>query len=501
MRALVFLLLLAALPARAQPVHAEAAAMECGALAGQEIAGLAITAASVVTADRPAPACHLRGTIRGTIGVEAWLPTTNWTGRFLQIGCGGLCGRINTAAPQTAGCIPYERGEFALATTDMGHRDPSAASWGGDPEKRLDFAFRAVHLTAVATKAVIARYYGTPARHSYFSGCSDGGREALQAALRYPGDFDGIIAGAPVLDFTVQNTFHHGWTVRQNLGADGRPVLTADRLALLHALVVAACGGPDGVLRDPLACGFDPRSAVCAETTRCLTADEARVAAAIYDGARTADGQRLTLGGLMRGSEANWRGVVAPVGAAEPPRAQLFATGVLRHLAFWPPRPTMRVADLGFDAASFAQLRDSQAIFDATNPDLSAFVARGGKLIVWHGWSDQDISPHATLAWWAALRGTLGAARTEGFARLFMVPGLAHCRDGQGPVSLDTLTPMLRWVEQGAAPDRLVANGPGGPRDVAAFTQAFVPDRAIGDARFAPAPPAWCIAGACAAQP
>jgi feruloyl esterase len=504
MRALLGLFLLLALPAAAQP--AIAPAMECAALAGQEIAGLRIAAASVVAEGRPAPACHLRGTIGASIGFEAWLPTTAWTGRYLQVGCGGLCGRISPAAPQTAGCIPYERGELAMATSDLGHRDPSAASWGADPARRIDFAFRAMHLTAVAAKAVIARYYGTPARHSYFSGCSDGGREALVAALRYPGDFDGIVAGAPVLNFTVQNTFHHGWTVRQNFGADGRAVLTADRLPVLNRLVLAACdaldGAADGVLADPRACRFDPRAALCApgaDPATCLSAEEARVAAALYDGPRSADGTRLSPGGMALGSEANWRGVIAPASAAEPPRAQLFATGVLRHLAFSPARPAMSVADLRFDAETFAAFGASQAIFDATNPDLAAFAARGGKLIVWHGWADQDIAPANTLAWWAALHRALGAARVEGFARLFMVPGLAHCRDGQGPVSLDTLTPMLRWVEQGAAPDRLVAEGSGGPRPVLAMAALqTLPEPWIGAAQFEARTPVWCLGEACA---
>jgi feruloyl esterase len=498
MRALLAVLLVAlALPARAQQP-----AMACEMLAGQEIAGLTIAAASVVAEGRASPACHVRGTIRGSIGVEAWLPTQSWTGRYLQLGCGGLCGRIATNAPQAHGCAPWERGEFAVATTDMGHRDPSAASWGGDPDRRLDFAFRAVHLTAVAAKALVARYYGTPARHSYFTGCSDGGREGLAAALRYPGDFDGIIAGAPVLDFTVQNTFHHGWTARRNFTADGRALLTAERAALLHRLVLQACdgrdGATDGVLADPRACDFDPRSAVCADTARCLTPDEAAAAWAIYDGARSADGRRLTMGGLARGSEANWRGTVAPASASEAPRARLFATGVLRHLAFWPPRPGFDVADLAFDEATAVQLRGTQAVFDATNPDLAAFAARGGRLIVWHGWSDQDISPFSTLAWWAALHRTLGEARVAGFARLFMVPGLAHCQGGQGPVALDTLTPMLRWVEEGSAPAQLVANGPGGPRAVSAFAGTPAVEPAIGDERFAAAPPGWCVADACA---
>ncbi|WP_270936777.1 tannase/feruloyl esterase family alpha/beta hydrolase, partial [Falsiroseomonas oryzae] len=297
-RALAALLLaMAAMPALAQPPVAPR--LGCEALAGMDVSAelgvpARVEAATVLREGRPAPVCHLRGTLRGTIGFEAWLPLETWTGRYLQIGCGGLCGRIPDAPPQVTGCLPYTRGEFAMAATDMGHRDPSAASWGGDPERRIDFAHRAQHLTARAAKLLIARFYGQAPRRSYFAGCSDGGREGLMAARLYPEDFDGIVAGAPVMDFTVQNTFHHAWTVQRNRLPDGTAALTADRLAVLNRLAVAACGGADGVLRDPLACRFDPMRAICtpgADPAACLTEAEARAAAAVYDGARTASGE------------------------------------------------------------------------------------------------------------------------------------------------------------------------------------------------------------------
>ena len=216
--------------------------LSCEALADVDLsAELGVPArvdAAVVQAEgRPAPVCHLRGTIRGSIGFEARLPLERWTGRYLQIGCGGLCGRVFTAAPQVGGCVPYERGEFAIAATDMGHRDPSAASWGADPERRLDFAHRAQHLTARAAKLLLARFYGEGPRRSFFAGCSDGGREGMLAAALYPEDFDGVVAGAPALDWTAQNTFHHAWTVQRNRRGDGSAAaLTADRLPVLHRL-------------------------------------------------------------------------------------------------------------------------------------------------------------------------------------------------------------------------------------------------------------------------
>ncbi|MFK4048065.1 tannase/feruloyl esterase family alpha/beta hydrolase [Roseomonas mucosa] len=480
------LMALATTPALAQnPV---APRLACEALAGTDLSAELGVAARVDTAavrreGHPAPVCHLAGTLRGSIGFEAWLPLERWTGRYLQVGCGGLCGRISGPnPPQAHGCLPVARGEFAIATTDMGHRDPSAASWGGDPERRRDFADRAQHLTALAAKALIARFYGEAPRRSYFSGCSDGGREGLLAALRHPEDFDGIAAGAPALDFTIQNTVHHAWTVQRNRCEDGSAILTADRLPVLHRAVLAACGS-DGVVADPLRCGFDPLRAVCApgaDPATCLTAEEARVAAALYDGPRDAAGRRLSAGGMLPGSEANWRGTIAPENAATPPRALLFSTGVLGHLAFPPGAAAPAPQALAFDEATLARLADSQAVFDATATDLGPFLKRGGRLLVWHGLADQDITPRSTLAWWHALRRDQGAAAVDGSARLFLIPGLAHCRGGQGGLTeVDTLTPLLRWVEEGVAPDSL-ADGrirPTGDVTVEPF---------LGDGRFGP---------------
>lgn len=370
-----------------------------------------------------------------------------------------------------------------MAATDMGHTDPSAASWGGELERRIDFAHRAQHLTARASKLIIARFYGEAPRRSYFFGCSDGGREGLMEAMLHPEDFDGIAAGAPALDFTAQNTFHHAWTVQRNRRPDGSAALTADRLPVLHRLVLVACGGAGDVVADPLRCGFDPLRAVCApsaDPATCLTEDEARAAAAIYDGPRTVDGQRLTAGGLLPGSERNWSGTVAPANAATPPRACLFSTGVLRHLAFAPgATDTPAPEDLRFDAATLARLADSQRLFDATSTDMEPFFARGGRLILWHGLADQDITPRTTLAWWGALRRDHSAARVDEAARLFLIPGLSHCQGGAGPLTrVDTLTPLIRWVEEGVAPSDLAGS--------VASTRDVPPPDFLGAHRFSP---------------
>src|SRR6476661_4534500 len=179
------------------------------------------------------PMCVVKGYVSPQIQFEVRLPMQGWTQRYLQTGCGGLCGSLTVRAPQRA-CPLLQRGELVTASTDMGH-EGQGGTWGAsDPQLRVDFAYRGVHTTALVAKALITQFYGQPARWSYFSGCSDGGREAMMEAQRYPDDFDGIAAGAPANNETVQNTYHHAWNVLANLDADGNSILLADKLPALH---------------------------------------------------------------------------------------------------------------------------------------------------------------------------------------------------------------------------------------------------------------------------
>jgi len=211
----------------------------------------------------------VRGCISPQIRFEIRLPESGWTQRYLQTGCGGLCGRLEIMAPQRA-CPALQRNEFVTASTDMGH-DTIGGTWGAsDFQLRVDFAYRAVHATALVAKAVIQRFYGQAPQWSYFSGCSDGGREALMEAQRYPEDFDGIAAGAPVLNFIIQNTFYHGWNARTVRSGKAAPALTAADLPILDAAAISACdaldGIADGIMSDPLNCHFDPHLAECQAT-------------------------------------------------------------------------------------------------------------------------------------------------------------------------------------------------------------------------------------------
>jgi hypothetical protein len=430
-------------------------------------AGSKIVRAGETTHDGVA-VCAVEGQLAPTVGFVVYLPTKTWTQRYLQIGCGGLCGNIPRQVGAADGCVPLTDGGFAIAGTDMGH-----ASRGGefarDLQKRADFAYRGVHVTALAAKALIKAFYGRPQAYAYFSGCSDGGREALVEAQRYPADFNGILAGAAAMNFEVQNSLYHGWQGRADIGADGKPILLASRLPLLHRAVLAACddldGLKDGLITDPRICNFDPASLQCpnpdtSDDPACLSTADVAVVRKLYDGPRdAATGTRLTVGGPQFGSELAWAGLFVPAAASGVPSSQGMALDALRNIIFETNPPDgYAVTDLKFDLATFARLRPHHPLLDATNPDLSAFAAAGGKLILWHGWADQHISPFNTIAYHLAVETVMGKTRAESFERLYLLPGVYHCGGGEGPSQIDFLTPVMAWVERGLVPQGVVAH-------------------------------------------
>jgi feruloyl esterase len=464
---LLLIALLVSGPALAQAdLPVVAPVMACADLAATDLTaiggdGSAVTAAEETTSDGIA-VCSVTGTLAPAVNFQVLLPMTTWTQRYLQVGCGGLCGNIQLRSGASAGCRVLNDGGFVMAATDMGHSG-MGADWGLDDGLRADFAHRAQHVTALAARALIAAFYGQEPAFRYFNGCSDGGREALMAALRYPEDFDGIIAGAPAMLFQVQNTLHHGWLARSNIGADGRAILLSDKLPALHAAVIAACdaqdGLADGLISQPALCTFDPATIQCAEgvdNATCLTAPEVAVVRAVYDGPRDPSGVALTPGQPLPGSELEWQGVFVPDDAGMPPFSKMIAEPVLRNLAFDPPRPDMTLDDLEFTTATLDALRARHPQIDATSPDLTAFEASGGKLILWHGLADPHIAPANTLALHKAMISTMGTKPVAGFSRLYVLPGVAHCGGGRGPSQLDLLTPMLAWVETGTAPDAIL---------------------------------------------
>jgi hypothetical protein len=446
-----------AVAATIQPV------MECSAVTGLDLPGVTFRSAVVTSAGAPAPYCAVEGVIAPADTIVMRLPVNGWTGRYLQTGCGGLCGTARINYTQAATCAPIADGTIASATTDMGHQGGNDGSWAaGNPQAQIDFAYRGVHVTAQVAKAVITRFYGRPPAYSYFSGCSDGGREALMEAQRYPDDFDGIVAGAPASNLVVQNTFHHAWNVVANRDADGRYILLADRLPIIHQAVMAACDGldglVDGVLDDPRRCRFDPYKMVCGDRATCLTRAEAAVVRKLHDGAVDAHGNRLEQEISHEwGSELDWT-LFVPTAQGQVTFSENIALSFLRYLTYFNVAdPDYRLADLQFTESSFWRTVQTSKYLSATDPDLSRFRRGGGKLILWHGWSDQHISPQATLNYYTAMRSTMGGRAVDAFTRLYLFPGLAHCSGGLGPDTFDILSPMLNWVENGVAPASVIA--------------------------------------------
>ena len=413
--------------------------------------------------------CEVSGTLAPSIGFKVVLPVENWTQRYLQVGCGGLCGNINLEIGAADGCVPVSAGNFVVSASDMGHQG-MAPDFGRDPQKRVDFAYRGVHLTALASKKMISTYYGQAQAYSYFTGCSDGGREALLEAQRYPNDFNGIIAGAPAMLFQFQNSLHHGWLAASNTGTDGKPIVTASRLPILHKAVVAACDGldgqVDGLLSDPRLCHFNPKTLQCPagmdDVSSCLTPKEVAVVTKFYEGPRDpATGEHLTVGQAQYSSELAWAGVFVPESADKPIFSTIIAMGALQNLIFeQDPPKDYSLADLKFEKATVELLKARHPLFDATNPNLSPFQAAGGKLILWHGWSDEHISPRTTIAYHEALLKQMGKEAAGEFERLYLLPGVYHCGKGEGPSAVDLLTPMMNWVENSNAPDVVITRTP-----------------------------------------
>jgi feruloyl esterase len=458
--------------------------VDCAKLAAIDItdiggAGSKITSAAVTTATvngNSVSLCAVKGTLAPANTFAVSLPVATWTQRFAELGCGGLCGSLTDptrleGVSASFKCPLVQQGGFVTAATDMGHQGNDAA-WTTNEQQQADFAYRGQHITTLAAKKLIKAYYGQEQKYSYFIGCSDGGREALMAAQRYPNDYNGIVAGAPAAHFQIQNSVFHGWSVVSNSTTGtsaGNAILYADKIAVLHKAVVAACADtPDGLVSDPRACNFDPASIQCAagatDTSQCLTAAEASAAGRIYGGPLDATTrERMQIGRPLFGSEVNWPGVEAPAsgtstGTPVPVAGGVFSYNIVTgayNLIFSgnPPRPT--IDSFGYTDASFysTYLAANHPLYDATNPDLSAFRKAGGKLILWHGWADQHISPKYTIAYYEAMQNQMGASTVDGFARLYLLPGVGHCGGGEGLPNIDLVSQVTSWVELGVVPN------------------------------------------------
>jgi feruloyl esterase len=417
----------------------------------------AILSAAVVPAAPGAPEyCDVKGYVLPQIQFEIRLPTHSWNGRYFQVGCGGYCGVV-----RIQDCGPALSQNFAVAADNMGHvgdilHDPLFAA---DPDLRRDYGRRSTHATAVIAKAVVERFYGARPAWSYFRGCSTGGREGLMEAAWAPGDFDGIVAGDPAFAGRL-GAIANVWDAQHLLHADGTPVIPADKLMVLHQAILAACdsldGLKDGILTDPRACHFDVASIEChggGAGADCLSHEQVLAAKAVYDGPRNSHGERLYPGGSMFGAEASWGTSVD---------AHSLGIDSLRFLELWPnPGPGYTYRDFNFDTdppKTEAAVREYDPVPPGEAPNLTAFEQRGGKLIVYHGWADGGVSPTNTLDYFAQVAARQGGiGKIRGWFRLFMVPGMFHCRGGDAPNTFDFMPAIMAWVEKGVAPDGVVA--------------------------------------------
>ena len=441
-------------PAAARELPVVKPVIDCAALAETDIAPPGEAPARIVTAKMVAggsviPYCEVRGYVAPQVKFELRLPTQNWMQRLMFSGCGGFCGRIDFRVRAAEGCAAIDNGEFALVASDLGHDAPDGNGDGvwaaSNPQGAIDYGHRGVHVVTVAAKAIIARFYGRPQSYSYFNGCSDGGREGMMEVQRYPDDFDGVVAGAAVINDTANNSIFHAWSTQHLRRADGTPLFSDQALAVLHAAVIAACdklgdGVADGVIGDPAACRFDPATVACRgeASATCLSPEQVAAARAIYSGPLDPDGRPLYFGRPF-GTELDWNRDVSP-----------FVRSFIRYMAAPDPQP-YDLADVGYDAETVGRYNARAAIYNATDPDIRAFQRGGGKLIMWHGWSDSAVPPMSSVDYYRAVRKAVGSGIND-FVRLYMLPGVGHCGGGDGPDKLNLVDAITAWVEDGKEP-------------------------------------------------
>lgn len=379
------------------------------------------------------------------INVELWLPTASWNGRFLAVGNGGWAGAIQGYGDMADA---LRRG-YATAATDTGHSaadGPAGMFALGHPEKLVDFAYRALHDMTVKSKRVIAAFYGPQLEYSYYKGCSTGGRMGVMAAQRYPGDFDGIIAGALANRHIHMHTAGVARTIelsRHPERAIPEPIAT-----LVNDAVMAQCDTLDeGFLNNPKQCQFDFSSLSCrgSEAGQCLTEPQLATVEQYYGGLYYENGELVWSGQAL--------GNPLPALEATNEAPNPFAFDTVRILGFQDPDYDWREFDLDRDLPRI----DAVAGFvDAVNPDLRAFEAHGGKLLLYHGWRDTGITPENTILYYESVLEEMGPEQDD-WMRLFMVPGMGHCRGGPGVDSFDALGVLEQWREHDEAPDEILA--------------------------------------------
>lgn len=444
-----------------------------------------------------------------SIKIEVWLPETNWNGRFLGTGGGGFQGvitynelalgiRAGFAATNSdlgtgsSGCSPL----FCGSAGNMGNPlaiqfgDPASPTTGlfGHLERIRDFGYRAIHLMTVRGKEIAGAFYGQRPQRAYFAGCSTGGQNALMEAQRFPNDYDGILAGAAAFNRThLHMAGLYSW---QNAHASPDRFIQTGQLTLINQAVLKQCVGQDGgagtdqFLTDPRDCRFDPKILLCTggkQPPACLTSDQVTTMQRYYAGTIDPVNGQIINPGSQRGNETD---DISALGLAFQERLPEPAFDGLFYWVFGPSfgYPTSPVNYANFDFHHDIAKVDDQlaAVLNATSTDLSEFREHGGKLLMYHGWADPLIPSQSSINYFLALMGNEGPGsqqgfqpagffdhgnghgnpalrRTQSYARLFMVPGMYHCSGGPGPNTFDALTPLVKWVEAGVAPDTILA--------------------------------------------
>jgi len=405
---------------------------------------------------------HLTPTADSNINSELWLPLENWNGRFLMIGNGGWAGAITGYGDMQ---MALRRG-YATAATDTGHNNsdgPAGIFALGHPDKIVDFAWRALHDTVDKSKRIIAQSYAKPVEYSYYKGCSTGGRQGVMSAQRYPGDFDGIIAGA------LANRHIHMHTVGAYSGIDlsrhpGK-ALSEATAQMVNAAVMQKCDVlKEGFLNDPRQCSFDFNTLACptgVSQESCLTPEQLSAVEEHYTGLHNSKGEMIFSG------QALGNPVAASRVSNEMPNA--FAWDSVRILGFQNENYDWRQFDIDRD---MPLVDKATGFVDATDPDLRAYESQGGKLLLYAGWGDTGITPKNTVYYFESVLEEMGAEQDD-WMKLYMVPGMGHCRGGDGPHSFDLLTELEQWREQGKAPAAIPAVNPdsGLSRPLCAYPQ------------------------------
>jgi feruloyl esterase len=412
------------------------------------------------------PACRIRAysapTIDSHIEIEVWLPAPeNWNGKFLALGNPGFIGSI-----ATAGLIGNSEKGWATAATDTGHTDDTAKWAPGHPEKWADWGYRAVHEMTVTAKTLIENYYSKPPQHSYWNSCHNGGNQGLNEAQRYPGDYDGIVAGDPAfyISHLQPGSLYVSWLALKD-GVDGPGYIPTKKLAVINKAALAACDAMDGLkddlITDPRKCKFDPKVLQCPDNKdgeSCLTTAQINTVKKIYAGAKFKDGTQI-YSGFEPGSELTW----APIMIEKEP----FFVNVDYFKG-------MVHEDLNWDWRKFDLEKDTRKgiakagkMVDGNNPDLSGLKKAGGKLIMIASWNSVALPPRRLSQYYEDVAKSMGGlSKTQDFARLFMVPGAGGCVGFMtGGKDFDAFTAIQNWVEKGIAPDSIVyTQGPQGGR-------------------------------------